>query len=414
MSTAADHATAQGAWLALLRGQAGPETRLTASQWAAMVDEALCHQLGGVTYRRLMDGPLASQVPPHLGERLRAVYLHTATRNALAFRQTRDCVADLAARAIPVLLLKGVHLARFVYPEPGLRGMADIDIMVPRHCLAQAEAVFLERGFGPLPRTPVAERCAWSHHLAKLEKAGAAVVEVHWSIERPSSPFRIDLDGLWHRARETTLEGVPVRVLAPEDLLLHLALHLSYHHRFQRAALKGLNDIAAVLARQGPDVDWSALAARAGEWGMAGYLYSTLRLTEDLLGARIPSTLYERLPRSPADEEMVGIARRYILTLHGALPSVFVELAKSQSLPHRVGVLLRAVFPPRRDMERIYGLRAGTPLVFPYYGLRLLGLLKRRGGLLLRPMRGRPIFEGILDRDRDRSALERWDAASPR
>lgn len=411
---AANHPTAQRSWLALLRGQVVPETRLTESQWAGLADEAIRHQLCGVTYRHLMDGPLAPHVPPRIKDRLRAVYLDTATRNALAFRQARQFVTELAARDIPVLLLKGVHLARFVYAEPGLRGMADVDIMVPQERLAEVEAVFLERGFGPLPRAAIAERCAWSNHLAKLEKAGAAVVEVHWSIERPTSPFRIDLDGLWQRSREATLEGVPVRLLAPEDLLLHLALHLSYHHRFERAALKGLMDIATVIAAQGSELDWRVMAARANDWGASGYLYVTLRLAEDLLGATVPASLFQRLARQPADEEVVDVARRYILALHAALPSVYLALAKSGSLRHRVGLLFRAVFLPREGMERIYGLRAGSPLLYPYYGLRLAGLLKRRGGLLLGTFLGSPAFQGTIDRDRDRSVLERWDAAPPR
>jgi hypothetical protein len=43
------------------------------------------------------------------------------------------------------------------------------------------------------------------------------------------------LDGLWSRSRVGELEGVPIRLLALEDLLLHLALHSSYHHRFDRS-----------------------------------------------------------------------------------------------------------------------------------------------------------------------------------
>ena len=40
--------------------------------------------------------------------------------------------------------------------------------------------------------------------------------EIHWGIERPTSSFAIDIEGLWARSRTATLEGVPVRLLSFE------------------------------------------------------------------------------------------------------------------------------------------------------------------------------------------------------
>ena len=248
---APDRRAAQHAWLALLRDEFGPGQLLSDQQWSWLADEATRHHLRGVTYRRVADSPFAAVVPGAVWERLRSFYLETAGRNAVLVRQTSGIVRELAAREIPVLLLKGMHLAQFVYADPGLRSMADVDIMVRREHLAEAERVFLERGYGPLPRPAVTEWCGWNHHLAKLSKAGAPEVELHWNIQRPSGPFRIDLEGLWQRSRAATLDGAPVQLLAPEDLLLHLTIHLSQQHHFRRAARKGVVDIATVIAAQG-------------------------------------------------------------------------------------------------------------------------------------------------------------------
>lgn len=408
-----DQAAAQRAWLALLRGEAGSGQGLTDRQWTCLADEATRHHLRGVAYRRLADGLLADRVPGKVRERLRSMYVETATRNATLFRQTSQLVKELAARDIPVMLLKGVHLARFVYTEPGLRSMADVDIMVHREHLAESERMFLDRGFGPLPRADLMERCNWSNHLAKLVKAGAPVVELHWSIERPTSPFRIDLDGLWQRSRAATLDGAPVRLLSPEDLVLHLALHLSYHHRFGRSALKGVVDIATVIAAHERDIDWATLAERATAWGASGYLYTTLRLTADILAAPVPASLFRTLPRQPSDEEVIEVARRYILMLRVALPSVYLELARGGSLRDRARLLLGAVFLPRERMEAVYRLRAGTPLVYPYYGLRLASLLAKRSSLLLHTLFGTRVIQPTIDRDHDRLLLERWNSLPP-
>jgi hypothetical protein len=405
--------TGQRLWLTLLRNRLASVERATAAEWAAVADEATRHHLRGLTYRRLADSPLAPQVPRDVLEGLRSFYVATATRNALHFRQTSQIVKDLGRREIPVLLLKGIHLARFVYAEPGLRSMHDVDLMVPRERLAEAEQVFLGQGFGPLPRPDLAARCTWSNHLAKLEKTGAPVVELHWSIERPTSPFRVNLDALWDRSRSATLDGAPVRLLCPEDLLLHLALHLSYHHRFERAALKGLVDLASVVAAHGEELDWDALVDRARSWGASGYLYTSLRLTEMILSAPIPARVLAALPHSAADEAIVPVAERYILSLRAALPAVYLELARSGSPGNWLRRLASAVLLPRARMEELYGLRPGTARVYPYYFLRLIGLIRKRGVLLLHALLGTRTMQRTLDHDQDRHRLEQWSPAPP-
>jgi hypothetical protein len=404
-----DQLAAQRFWIAYLRGDAdrGREP-LTNRQWACVADEAARHQLRGLTYRLLADDPVHDRIPPETGERLRSWYLEAAMRNALLFRQTGQMVGQLVASGIPVMLLKGVHLSRFVYAEPALRSMADVDLMVPREDLARTEQIFLDRGFGPQPRPNLEDFCTWSNHLAKLEKQDAPVVELHWSIERPSSPFRIDLDGLWARSEAATFEGAPVHLLSAEDLLLHLALHGSYHHRFDRSALKGLVDIHAVVARQGNDINWQMLADRANAWGASGYAYTTFRVASEVLGTPFPQALWGALPHQPADDDVVDVVRRYILMPRLEMPKVYVKLAQTRTVRERSSLLFRSVFLSREEMEGVYQLRPGTPLVYAYYGLRLGSLLMKRSPLLLgasSPTRG---MRSTVDRENARLRIERW------
>ena len=121
---ARDEVVAQRAWLRHLRGEPDRhDATLTQRQWACLAEQATCHHLRGLTYRLLADGPLADRVPGTVRERLRSYYVDTAIRNALLLRQTGEAAAALAAERIPVLLLKGLHLARFIYPEPALRSI---------------------------------------------------------------------------------------------------------------------------------------------------------------------------------------------------------------------------------------------------------------------------------------------------
>ncbi|MFN0182026.1 MAG: nucleotidyltransferase family protein [Gemmatimonadales bacterium] len=397
---------ANGFWLAHLRGEAIPAPSQT--DWAALLSDAGTHQLRGLTYRLVADGPFATEAPAEVLGKLHEAYTGTAYRNALLFRQTRQLVKPLVDRGIPVILLKGLHLARFVYPEPALRNMADVDIMVPRSSLAEAERAMLELGFGPVPRPDLEAFCAESNHLAKLFKDGAPVVEVHWTIERPTAPFPIDLDGLWSRSRAVELEGVPVRVLSPEDLVLHLVLHCSYHHRFDRSAFKALVDLDTVIRRSDPRLDWTVLAERARQWRATSYLYTTLRAVTEVIGSPVPAPWLRSLDHEGDDDAMVRVAVEHTVTAEPELPAPFLALAGAKSWRQRLAVMWEALVPPRAMLERAHGLAPGSPLAFGYYLLRPFDLAWRRGSLLWAAVRRDKTVAPALDKEARRERIQQW------
>ena len=77
-------------------------------------------------------------------------------------------------------------------------------------------------------------------------------------------------------------------MLSPEDLLLHLCLHASFTHRF-RVGLRACWDILETVNHYGQAIDWDLVVRRAQAWGIGRYVYLTLRLVRDLLGAGDPA-----------------------------------------------------------------------------------------------------------------------------
>jgi len=400
---------ARRVWLSLLREAADPDAgSLDRGQWSFLAEEARRYQLSGLTYRLLADSPLAVRVPAPVLQQLRARYLDSAVRNALFLRGTREIAAALTGAGIPVLLLKGVHLCRFVYAEPALRSMADVDLMVPRDRLAAAERIVLGLGYGPSPRPDVDEFCTQWHHLAKLHKRGAPVLELHWNIERPSSPFQIDLAGLWSRARSATLEGVPVSLLAPEDLLLHVAQHCSYHHGFNWSALKGMVDLHAVIRKHGPELDWNLVVQRANAWGASAFIYTALRVAGSIMHTAIPPGVLDSLRHEASDEAVVELAERHVLSGHLELPETYLRLARDRGLQGRLKLLRHAVFLPREAMERLYGSRHGAAVLYPSFLRRVVDLLNRRGRILFQTLLKTRTLHSALEREANRARIESW------
>jgi hypothetical protein len=195
--------------------------------------------------------------------------------------------------------------------------------------------------------------------------------------------------------------------LSDEDLLLHLCLHASYHHRFDRAALKGLLDVATLLSRRGQSLDWNRVVTTANAWGASGFVYCTLKLAGDILRADIPQAMTE-LAHEPLDEQMTAVAARYILTPQVELPAGVLEITRQKSVLERLSMLLKNVFLPREQLRQMYRLTPGSWLVYPFYIVRLIDLIARRGGIMLRIALHNRRVQPTLDREEDRREIERW------
>ena len=125
----------------------------------------------------------------------------------------------------------------------------------------------------------------------------------------------MDVDGLWRRARPITVGWAQALILAPEDLLLHLAIHNAAHHDFTNFGIRPLCDIQEVLRRYNGEIDWAMTCQRAHEWRAAKYLYFMLTLSQQLLGIEVPEEAMLHLRPANADPRFIQWAWRRMLAL---------------------------------------------------------------------------------------------------
>jgi hypothetical protein len=336
------------------------------------------------------------------------LFVERAFQTHRLLRDAAGALRLLEGAGIRTMALKGVHLASAIYPDPSMRGMADVDIMVDREHLAQADALFVAHGWGPEPRPNVDQFCEESNHLAKLAKPGSAVLEIHYHIERPTSPFRIPISGLWDTAREVEVQGVKTLGLAPEELVIHLCLHASYHHQFERAPLKALLDIRAVLERCGDGFDWPRLCRLATEWGAGRFVYSTLCVGDALLDLPFPPRVIGGLAPAQDAEALTDVASQFIRTEGVDFPEALIDVTASHRWTDRVRALARAIFLPPSKMRARYDLRPGSPVVFAYYLVRPFDMLVRQGRLVASLLLRTPRAQVALRRAQARRAIADW------
>jgi hypothetical protein len=70
--------------------------------------------------------------------------------------------------------------------------------------------------------------------------------------------------------------------LAPEDMVIHLAIHLAIGHQFGAQSVRTLVDIARLAFAR--DIDWQTVAARARDWRVATAVWLVLYHEQQLVG----------------------------------------------------------------------------------------------------------------------------------
>ncbi|HJU89317.1 MAG TPA: nucleotidyltransferase family protein [Gemmatimonadaceae bacterium] len=398
--------------LAALRAGREPDAAAAIRQfdnheWLTVIRHAAWHRVMPLLYHRL--AAQRAVVPHDSLERLHQAYLAAAGENLRLFGQIAELLAALDAADVPVIALKGAGLAEEVYRNIALRGMRDIDILVRTHDLEYVTELMHRLGYEQSEPADIASVRSTFHHLPRFTRPHSVGVEVHWTLELPTSPFRIDLDRVWNRSRRTRIAGQEARVLAPEDLLLHLCLHASYHHHF-RVRLRHLTDIAATVERYESALRWSVLVNRASEWGAERFVYTTMSLAAELLGAPIPADVLTAFDHDAEDEEVVRIAGDFVLAAPVELPIAYRTARASHGIGAKAAVYLDSLFPPPGRLRELYGVKEGSWTLPLYYFVRPVDVARRFGRVLAQLGRQSDRLPLSLEREHNGVLIDGWIA----
>jgi hypothetical protein len=320
------------------------------------------------------------------------------------FKQLEGVLRAFNERTIPVIALKGSALAETVYATRALRPMGDIDLLVQTDHVSQAEDILLHLGYrlSVGPRDAPRER---NYHV-RYTIDHCIPVEIHWGLQDPWRPVRVDLEGIWKRARPATIATCPALIMAPDDLVLYLCLHTAYHHKLEHS-LQGLCDISLTIRGDKQSLDWRVVEQRAYEWKIAKYAYLALRLTRELLDAPIPDSILAALepPDSLQQPELEGAVRTAVERYEApAMTLTFVRFWSSGDLSKRARALASSL-----SLGSIAGcLPRSSRHEYLNYPFRLVELCRRYGALMARLTFGDPRSQKMIERERSVLQFNDW------
>jgi hypothetical protein len=223
------------------------------------------------------------------------------TRLSAALETT---IRVLTAAGIDVTVFKGAHTAHRLFAEPGLRPMADLDVLVPRADIERAERTLADAGYeeNATSRMQRPRRSEWRPPGAPVELR--TLTYVH---ER--DPYSVDLHGTLdidffgirtvafsapapeHTAPAPWL-GPRVTVLRQPLLAAQHAVHAS--HGLHSLTMIRLVELTHMLQQDMRGAgDWSALRDLLSAYDGARFAYPALALAEQLAPGTVQPQLLQ-------------------------------------------------------------------------------------------------------------------------
>ncbi len=375
------------ALLGLLRPRAGAAAaarigELPPQAWDETLGLALRHGVAPLLHRALQSGSALGQLPAPVRARLEEERRATALDNLRNYGQFRRVARALHERGIPVVALKGLHLAELVYRDISLRPMSDLDMLVPRSQVEQAVAILrgLHYGFAEDLSDAVSAMLDIKCNIGFAHREVDVWLEVHWSLDEPPGRFHAVLEKIWHSAVSTRLGDADALVMSPEFLLIHVCAHLACNHVFS-FGLRALCDIAEIV-RTHPAIDWSVVTDHGQRYGWGRGVGAALRLAVDHLGAAVPAQVLASLRADVLDPRMLAEAMEQLLTCIDmpdelrTAPSL-LALAAKRGPREKLAALLGRIFVPRAELALIYGVPQGSLRIPLFYAIRVRDLLRR-------------------------------------
>jgi hypothetical protein len=251
---------------------------------------ARSHSLGPWLYKSFRDNPQAdlnAEILEGLHHDYRSSVVAYLLRNASLVR----LLDAFSERRLPVLLLKGAYLGRFVYKDPALRPMSDVDILVRDEdfLLAGQQLVALGYNF-------VEEPDSRYHRFLKMPvayfKPGDPfdIIDLHCAV-RSMDYYLFSCSSLWSQATEEDIQGRRAFYLTPEMNFIHLAVHNLNHVGLLR------DWVDLVLLLRQPELDWERLLRCARSVGALRPLFWIFRELEDTWHFRPPGVVNSELSR---------------------------------------------------------------------------------------------------------------------
>jgi len=271
--------------------------------------------------------------------------------NIIAYHEAERIISSFNRDKIPVIVLKGLALADFIYPHIGMRKMTDIDILIKNKDLSCVCERLENLGFKLQP--------GHSSFLFLKQESVPIYVDLHTGI-----PYLKEQD-IWDTTRTVQINEIEVKTLSLEQSIIYFCYHLAVSHA--SVENRWFEDIHRFIEKYGVQIHWQYIVEKVKEYKLGIPVYWCLKRVQENFGTPIPDLVFTQL--KPATSLKSNVFKS-ILKNQKPIPGIDYV---STVLFFSPGYLLSVAFPPVDFLKLRYN--TNSPKVYFYYFIRPFSLL---------------------------------------
>lgn len=275
---------------------------------------------------------LSFHLPPHVEAYLAMWFRLAALRANILRDEFATLVRTFDKHGLDYFVLKGAAIAPLYYPDPLVRHMLDIDIMIRQADYPIARDLMFKHGYKHgvwIPDTnelvemqdPVIDLIS-HHEFPALQRQVSVpnllkehIVPEPWKrkylkffISPTTISFNVfvdlhfnlavglEVDDVWHDIERRSILGHSVPVQCPTDMVWFIAARL-YNETFQHNSKKliMLGDLYSILLAERGHIDWPRILTIGEKYKIGPAVFYVLAHLEKLTGVGVPISVLEEL-----------------------------------------------------------------------------------------------------------------------
>lgn len=262
--------------------------------WTCLIETALRHHVTPLLHWNFSRN-YSYAIPVELLDALRLNFEDNLEHSHHLLNELFTLLDLLNTAGVHTLPVKSPLLGEVAYGNHALRRAGRIHILVHREDRYAVHELLTDHGYRhrgiPEQGNVTSPQVSASGYSCAVYYRGLNQLVVHWALTHESLPFPVREKELWSRAILMSSHGRKILNLTKEDLLLVLCLTGTMRGWTR---LDWISEVAGLLDNH-KDMDWGQCLIQARAQGYERILLLGVALASQILGARLPKLLIERL-----------------------------------------------------------------------------------------------------------------------
>lgn len=307
--------------------------------WQQFVNYARAHKLEALAYDGLQKNNIP--IPEATQQYLSAAYMQAIFRDTQMEHLRGKLQAELEEAQVRHIFLKGSVL-KYDYPEPALRTMCDMDILVYAADFAKIDGIAKALGGQGMPGDGNHRNYAFP---------GGVAVEFHPNLLHHATPIGTDINPGWQYAKEAACCAME---LTEEGFYLNTLCHLANHFVAGGVGVRFVLDVWVNRHLRKPQADRAFVEKELRRFGLWDFAKNIEALAEVWFGDEQTTPLLQELGAYILTSGSHGIESRAMLNALSLSPG-----------GNRTSALLKKAFYPRAELEDRFPWCKGKPWLLP-------------------------------------------------